>query len=87
MFGGSVQNEVSRQGAILSQVPSNVWYALPASITFAAVRYVEGIIVPMLPNPSGTVGSVLNALIGGALTATNMVVWDTYKSSAISSAM
>lgn len=81
----NVQGELQRQSNVLSAIPANLWHALPASITFAVVRYVENIVVPMIPNPSGAIGGVVNALLGGALTATNMVVWDAYKSGSIPS--
>ena len=75
----NLQKNVGEQWQAMQQIPGITWRYWPAFFTFPLVEYAEGMIMSIIPNPSGTAGIVVNSLLRGATRVVQMATWDAVK--------
>lgn len=75
---------IGQQMTALRSIPATVLSYWGGWFTFSAVRLVEGMIIPMIPNPGGPLGQLVNAGIRGLVTTADMVTWDAIKAAGVS---
>ena len=79
-------DKVYAQVDILKSIPGTTLTYWPAWFTFAAVEYVEGIIIQVIPDVGGPVGMLVNAGLKGMTRVVQMVTWDAVRAAGANAA-
>ena len=73
-------DKVYSQVNVVKSIPGSVLMYWPAWFTFSFVEYVEGMIINLVPNPTGIAGVLVNSGLRGMTRVVQMVTWDAVKS-------
>lgn len=76
-------DDLKKQVEVIKCIPEIAFYYWPAWFTFPAVEYLEAMLIPLVPNPGGVAGQVINAALRGATRVVQMATWDAVKSQGV----
>jgi hypothetical protein len=76
----TIYEQLAQQVEVLKCIPAIVFYYWPAWFTFPVVEFIEAQLIPLVPNPGGMAGTIVNAGLRGATRVTQMAAWDAIKS-------
>jgi len=75
--------DLKKQYEVIKCIPQIAFWYWPAWFTFPAVEYIEAMIIPLVPNPGGVAGQIINAGLRGATRVVQMATWDAVKSQGV----
>lgn len=77
---GSAGDAASKQLAGIKQIPGAVLNNWPAFFGFTTVDYITGMIMRVIPDAGGVLGTIETAALSGMLKVINHVTWEKLRS-------